>query len=134
MRSSLISEMWIRPSTPGMISPPVAESPSARNWLRCIALRAFSAIWRETQDPLMLGLRELPRRVGGRCAKCSYFDVCGGNTRVRAWQLTGDAWAEDPGCYLDDDELGIERGGERIAVTPYTRVRRRPVIPIEVVS
>ena len=96
--------------------------------------RAFSAIWRETQDPLMLGLRELPRRVGGRCAKCSYFDVCGGNTRVRAWQLTGDAWAEDPGCYLDDDELGIERGGERIAVTPYTRVRRRPVIPIEVVS
>jgi MoaA/NifB/PqqE/SkfB family radical SAM enzyme len=34
-------------------------------------------------------------------------DICGGNTRVRAQQLTGNPWAEDPGCYLDDAELGI---------------------------
>ncbi len=31
----------------------------------------------------------------------------GGNTRVRAFQLPGDPWWEDPACYLDDDELGI---------------------------
>jgi radical SAM protein with 4Fe4S-binding SPASM domain len=96
--------------------------------------RPFSAIWRETQHPLMQGLRASPRPVKGRCASCGYFDVCGGNTRVRAWQLTGDAWAEDPGCYLDDGELGIEGGGERVALQPYSRVRRRPVIPLEAVE
>jgi hypothetical protein len=58
---------------------------------------------------------------------CSYFDVCGGNTRVRAWQLTGDPWAEDPACYLDDDELGIAGGYERVPLKPYIRVRRTDV-------
>ena len=28
-----------------------------------------------------------------------------GNTRTRALKLTGDPWAEDPGCYLDDAEI-----------------------------
>ncbi|MBK9115357.1 MAG: heme d1 biosynthesis radical SAM protein NirJ [Betaproteobacteria bacterium] len=86
--------------------------------------RPFSAIWRDTSDPLLAGLKASPRRVGGRCGACAYFDVCGGNTRVRAFQLTGDAWAEDPGCYLDDDELGIVDGPERVRLTPYTRARR----------
>jgi hypothetical protein len=45
--------------------------------------------------------------VGGRCGRCRYFDVCGGNTRVRAQQLYGDPWAEDPGCYLTDEEIGL---------------------------
>jgi len=86
--------------------------------------RPFSAIWSDTSDSLMAGLRRQPRAVKGRCGECRYFDVCGGNTRVRAWQLTGDPWAEDPGCYLDDDELGIAPGRERIAIKPYIRVRR----------
>jgi MoaA/NifB/PqqE/SkfB family radical SAM enzyme len=43
--------------------------------------------------------------VKGRCGTCAYFDVCGGNTRVRAMKVTGDPWAEDPGCYLDDEEI-----------------------------
>ena len=89
--------------------------------------RPFSAIWRDTRDPLMLGLRASPRAVGGRCRQCRYFDVCGGNTRVRAWQLTGDPWAEDPGCYLDDDELGIVGGGARVTLRPYRRVPIRKV-------
>jgi hypothetical protein len=50
--------------------------------------------------------------------------MCGGNTRVRAQQLTGDPWAEDPGCYLDDEEIGIAPGRERLAVTPYVPIRR----------
>ena len=87
--------------------------------------RPFSAIWRGTQDPLMQGLRATPRPVRGRCGACRYFDICAGNTRVRAWQLTGDAWAEDPGCYLDDAELGIAGGGERVALKPYRRIPLR---------
>ena len=83
--------------------------------------RPFSQIWPDTTDPLMAGLKASPRRVEGRCSQCRYFDICGGNTRVRAHQLTGNPWAEDPACYLRDDELGIESGGVRLANSPYTR-------------
>jgi len=69
--------------------------------------RPFSAIWQDTSDPLMAGLKRRPRRVGGRCGACTHFAICGGNTRVRAQQVTGDAWAADPGCYLSDDEIGV---------------------------
>jgi hypothetical protein len=72
----------------------------------------------------MAGLKRQPRAVKGRCGDCTYFDICGGNTRVRARQLTGDPWAEDPGCYLDDDELGIAPGRERVTMKPYIRIRR----------
>jgi len=69
--------------------------------------RPFSEIWPETSDPIMAGLKQQPRSIGGRCGACGYFDICGGNTRVRALQIHGDAWAEDPGCYLDDREIDI---------------------------
>jgi heme d1 biosynthesis radical SAM protein NirJ len=67
--------------------------------------RPFSTIWQDTSDPLMAGLKALPRTVGGRCGSCTHFSICGGNTRVRAQQMTGDAWSEDPGCYLTDEEI-----------------------------
>jgi len=69
--------------------------------------RPFSAIWKDVSDPLMAGLKSKPRPVTGRCGACGYLDVCGGNTRVRAHQTTGDFWAEDPACYLDDAEIGL---------------------------
>ncbi len=67
----------------------------------------FSDVWKNTQDSLMLGFRESPRPVKGRCASCDYLNICGGNTRTRAFAQSGDAWAEDPGCYLDDSEIGL---------------------------
>ncbi len=69
--------------------------------------RPFSQIWMDTSDPLMRGLKMKPRPVGGRCAQCAHFAICGGNTRTRAQQVTGDAWAADPGCYLSDEEIGL---------------------------
>ena len=65
---------------------------------------------------LMAGLKARPRRVGGRCGACQYFDICGGNTRVRAWQVSSDPWAEDPGCYLADGGLGIDMDGHRTCI------------------
>jgi heme d1 biosynthesis radical SAM protein NirJ len=67
--------------------------------------RPFSDIWMDTSDPIMSGLKAVPRLIKGRCGECRYFDICGGNTRVRALQLTGDPWAEDPACYLTDAEI-----------------------------
>jgi heme d1 biosynthesis radical SAM protein NirJ len=81
--------------------------------------RPFSEIWGDTGDPIMAGLKRRPRVIGGRCGKCRYFDICGGNTRVRAFQLTGNPWAEDPACYLTDAEIGVEDGAARLEVTPF---------------
>lgn len=72
-----------------------------------VRARAFGDIWADVSDPLMAGLKQSPRPVGGRCAACAHRAICNGNTRVRAWQISGDFWAEDPGCYLDDDEIGL---------------------------
>ena len=85
--------------------------------------RPFSAIWPDTSDPIMAGLKARPRTIKGRCGACAYFDICGGNTRVRALQLTGDPWEEDPACYLSDIEIGVPLG-RRVALTPYRGKRR----------
>jgi len=78
-------------------------------WWDCtlgnVRSRPFSAIWTDTRHPIMAGLKARPRRIGGRCGACAYFDICGGNTRVRALKTSGDPWAEDPGCYLEDKEI-----------------------------
>jgi len=87
--------------------------------------RAFSAIWPDTSDPLKAGLKQHPRPVQGRCASCQHLAICNGNTRVRAQQVTRNPWAEDPGCYLTDDEIGLapeQRTEERVLTTPFKYV------------
>jgi heme d1 biosynthesis radical SAM protein NirJ len=86
--------------------------------------RSFSAISEDLSDPLMAGLKQRPRPVTGRCGACAHLAICNGNTRVRAQQLTGDPWAEDPGCYLTDEEIGVTGQGPRVEVRPW----KRPVV------
>lgn len=83
--------------------------------------RPFSEIWEDRSDPLMAGLKRQPRQLKGRCGACDYKQICGGNTRVRAYQLTGDPWQEDPACYLTDQEIGVSGEAERLQVTPYSK-------------
>ena len=92
--------------------------------------RAFSAIWTDLSDPIMAGLKRSPRAIGGRCGDCAYFDVCGGNTRVRAMRITGDPWAEDPGCYLTDAEIGLAAPAERVSVTAYRGARHEAPLAV----
>ncbi|HOM14149.1 MAG TPA: heme d1 biosynthesis radical SAM protein NirJ, partial [Rubrivivax sp.] len=88
------------------------------------------AISSPPSEPLMAGLKAARRPVQGRCAACAHLDICGGNTRVRAQQVTGNPWAEDPGCYLDDYEIG-GAGGARVAPKPFAARRRVPVVAAE---
>ena len=48
--------------------------------------------------------------VKGRCATCTWLDVCGGNFRVRAEAVSGDVWEPDPACYLTDEEIAVAHG------------------------
>ena len=92
--------------------------------LGSVKQRPFSAIWEDSSDPLMAGLKRRDRPLKGRCAQCRHLDICGGNSRTRAWQLTGDPWAEDPGCYLGGDEIGVTATAGRVELRPYDRSGR----------
>ncbi len=69
--------------------------------------RKFGDIWMDTSEPLLRGLRNRKKLLKGRCAHCHYLDLCNGNLRVRAETVFGDIWAEDPACYLSDEEIGL---------------------------
>jgi radical SAM protein with 4Fe4S-binding SPASM domain len=75
--------------------------------LGSVRLAPFSRIWSQTEDSIMRGLRTRPRPITGRCANCRWLDLCGGGFRVRAFQNFGDPWREDPGCYLNEDEIAV---------------------------
>jgi len=69
--------------------------------------RPFSEIWTDSSDEFLTKLKEKKKHVKGRCAKCRWLDICGGNFRVRAEAVSGDVWAPDPACYLSDEEIGL---------------------------
>jgi 12,18-didecarboxysiroheme deacetylase len=67
--------------------------------------RKFSEIWTDTSDPVMAGLKDRKKLLKGKCARCVWKDVCNGNFRVRAEAVHNDIWAEDPACYLTEEEI-----------------------------
>jgi len=89
-----------------------------------VRTRRFSEIWPDTSDPIMAGLKQRPRPVTGRCGQCAHLAICGGNTRVRAFQLNGDPWGEDPGCYLSAAEIGLDPGIARAIMHPLELATR----------
>ncbi len=69
--------------------------------------RKFSDIWTKPSHPILKGLKNRKPLLKGRCAKCSWLKVCNGNFRPRAEAVYNDFWAEDPACYLTDEEIGL---------------------------
>ncbi|MCC6173710.1 MAG: TIGR04053 family radical SAM/SPASM domain-containing protein [Chloroflexi bacterium] len=76
--------------------------------------------------PLFRALRD-PAQLLGKCAHCSYAQVCGGS-RARAWALTGNPMADDPTCAYEpggpvpptlplDDVFGARASLARILAT-----------------
>ena len=68
--------------------------------------RKFGEIWSDTSQPLLQGLRNRKKLLKGRCSRCKFLAICNGNLRVRAEAVYGDTWAEDPACYLSEEEIG----------------------------
>lgn len=67
--------------------------------------RPFSEIWMDASNEMLMQLKEKHKHVKGRCAECRFLRICGGNFRARAEAAYGDIWAEDPACYLTDEEI-----------------------------
>lgn len=69
--------------------------------------KPFSQIWTDPADEFLMKLKDKKKHVKGRCARCRWLSICGGNFRVRAEAIHGDVWAPDPACYLTDEEIGL---------------------------
>ena len=69
--------------------------------------RRFSDIWTDDSEPLFSALKRRKAFLKGRCSQCKFLDICNGNLRVRAEAVYGDIWAQDPACYLTDQEIGV---------------------------
>lgn len=67
--------------------------------------RPFSQIWDDPAIELLAKLKDKQAHVGGRCAQCRFLKICGGNFRARAESYHNDIWAEDPACFLSDEEI-----------------------------
>lgn len=78
-----------------------------RHWtLGNVRENKFSEIWTNARaDELFAKVKVKKNHVRGRCQACRWLDLCGGNFRVRAEAVTEDLWADDPACYLTDEEL-----------------------------
>jgi Fe-coproporphyrin III synthase len=76
--------------------------------------KKFSEIWTDRTNPIFAGLKNRLPLLKGRCAECKWKDVCGGSFRVRALRVYDDPWAQDPACYLTDEEIGL--AADRVAV------------------
>ncbi|GAA0424808.1 TIGR04053 family radical SAM/SPASM domain-containing protein [Streptomyces luteireticuli] len=59
-----------------------------------VRARPLTEIYRTSG--LFTGLRD-PDRLGGRCGRCEFRTVCGGS-RSRAYNATGDPYAQEPWC------------------------------------
>ncbi len=73
-----------------------------------VLTRPFSQVWDDPGIELLAKLKEKKKYVKGRCSKCKFLDICGGNFRARAEAVYGDIWAPDPACYLTDEEIGLK--------------------------
>ncbi|MDR2574111.1 MAG: 12,18-didecarboxysiroheme deacetylase [Desulfovibrio sp.] len=69
--------------------------------------RPFSRIWDDADIELLAKLKNKKAHVKGRCARCRFLDICGGNFRARAEAYYNDPWAEDPACYLTNEEIAV---------------------------
>lgn len=70
--------------------------------------RPFSEIWDDPSLELLHKMKNKKAHVQGRCARCRFLNICGGNFRARAEAYYGDEWAADPACYLTDEEISAE--------------------------
>lgn len=80
--------------------------------------RPFSEIWDDPNIELLHKLKDKRPHLKGRCRHCRYLNVCAGNFRARAEAVYGDIWADDPACYLTDEEIsGPMLGGGQTGET-----------------
>ncbi len=70
--------------------------------------RPFSEIWTDPNIELLHKFKDKRPHLKGRCTRCRFLNICAGNFRHRAEAVHGDIWADDPACFLTDEEISGE--------------------------
>ncbi|MFW5998543.1 MAG: radical SAM protein [Halanaerobiaceae bacterium] len=71
--------------------------------------RSFADIWTDSSCEILNKFRNRKKWIQGKCSRCKFMDICNGNLRARAYAVTGDIWAADPACYLENEEIKKEK-------------------------
>jgi radical SAM protein with 4Fe4S-binding SPASM domain len=88
--------------------------------------RSFGEIWNDENNELLRKLKHIADNLTGeRCSNCNHRTICGG-CRIRAEAVYGNIWADDPQCYLRDDEIftrhaELHKEGEECITRPIDR-------------
>ena len=69
--------------------------------------KSFEAIWMNPENRFLRDLRRREQLVTGKCARCRFLETCRGGFRARAEAKYQDLWAEDPACYLREEEIAV---------------------------
>jgi len=69
--------------------------------------KAFDRILSDAQDHFFFSLRDRKAAFNGRCGRCQFVGLCGGNSRARAFAQFSDWLGSDPLCYLTDEEISL---------------------------
>ena len=69
--------------------------------------KSFEAIWMNLENRFLRDLRRREQLVTGKCARCRFLETCRGGFRARAEAKYQDLWAEDPACYLREEEIAV---------------------------
>jgi len=86
----------------------VHPDPFCRNIsLGNVRQKSFSEIWANPRHSVIVSLRKREAPFNGRCGNCIFINVCGGNSRARAFAHHNDWWGSDPMCYLKDEEISM---------------------------
>lgn len=70
--------------------------------------QSFEEIWMDKENGFLEDLRRREELVQGKCSRCRFLDTCRGGFRARAEAVYDDIWAEDPACYLSEEEISGE--------------------------
>lgn len=85
--------------------------------------QSFTEIWQSS--PVLEELRDV-RRLGGRCGRCEFNQLCGG-CRCRAFAATGDYLAEDPACTYQPTGRPLESAALSWSDEARSRLERIPI-------
>lgn len=66
--------------------------------------QSFADVW-AGENEMLQKLRNRKKYLNERCKQCRWINICNGNLRARAYNIYDDIWADDPGCYLGEDEV-----------------------------
>lgn len=69
----------------------------------------FSQILSDSSDHFFIALWSRKERFHGRCGRCRFASLCGGNSRARAFAQSSDWWGSDPSCYLTNEEIAMNQ-------------------------